>query len=406
MQPKGFERALGLGELLSGIGRETLAAELGRALGRPIAVTALTGETVLGEPTEAGESVRRVPLRYDLEVVGYLQARECDEARLRALGRILEFFFQSSARYFLASELHLEVVQADFQALTHKHQSLVHSEARYKALAENLEARVKEQVGLIEDTQRQLYQAEKMASVGQLAAGVAHEINNPIGFIRSNLNTARSYVEKLETFRRTLKTQGVPQDWAWMEADLDFVLEDFRALLAESLSGAERVARIVADLKGFSAVDQAGQSSVDLNEQLRAVGDIAATQIRGCAELVLDLGPLPAVRCQPGQLNQVFLNLLLNALQAVEGRGEIRIATDVRDRQIRIRIADTGRGIPEAILPRIFEPFFTTRAVGQGTGLGLTVSRDIVVAHGGRIEVESRVGAGTTFTVWLPVAPD
>ncbi|MDA8094436.1 MAG: ATP-binding protein [Betaproteobacteria bacterium] len=406
MQPKGFERALGVGELLSGIARETLAAELGRALGRPISVTTPSGETLLGEPAEPGETVRRVPLRYDLEVVGYLQASACDEGRLRALGGILELFFLASARYFLASELHQEVVQADFHELAHKHQLLAHSEARYKALAAELEARVQEQVGLIEHTQRQLYQAEKMASVGQLAAGVAHEINNPLGFIRSNLNTARSYVETLETFGRTLKTQGVPQASAWVEADLDFVLDDFRALLAESLAGAERVARIVADLKGFSAVDQAGEASVDLNEQLRSVGDIAATQFRGRAELVLDLGPLPAVRCQPGQLNQVFLNLMLNAIQAMEGRGQIRIATDVRDHQIRVRIADTGRGIPEDILPRIFEPFFTTREVGQGTGLGLTVSRDIVVAHGGRIEVESRVGAGTTFTVWLPIGPD
>lgn len=402
---KRYDSALSLRELLSGVVPDKLSAALTVLLGAPARVVSSDGAWVMGNVPPLAENARRVPLVHDLEAVGYLETTAKDEARVRSVTVILESFMRSGARYFMASEMHLEVVRADFEELQRKHAALAESEARYKVLAENLEQRVAEQVKTIEGAQRQLYQAEKMASVGQLAAGVAHEINNPIGFIRSNLNTAQTYVQKFSSVADLIRAQGNDQlAAAWKAADLDFVLEDFVPLLQESVDGADRVARIVADLKGFSNVDQAEEEIVDLNDSIRSACNVASNQINSRADLKLTLGELPLLRCNAGHLSQVFLNLLLNAAKAMKERGEIHIRSGVEDGQIVMRFSDTGCGIPPEILPRIFDPFFTTSDVGSGTGLGLTVSRDIVTAHGGRIEVASEVGAGTTFTIYLPLS--
>lgn len=399
-----FDSELGLRDLLSGVVLDRLSTALGQLLGAPFRLVTQPGDLVMGAAAPFDVGFSRTPISHDLEVIAYMETPATDADKLNAAVIFLELLLQSGARYFMVARMHIEVVQSDYETLQRKHALLMESEARYKALAVQLEERVQEQVKTIDSAQRQLYQAEKMASVGQLAAGVAHEINNPIGFIRSNLSTAKSYVKEIATIAEIIKSQGSEQIKAgWQQADLDFVLEDFAALLDESISGADRVARIVADLKGFSNVDQAEEKAVDLNEQIRSVCNMAASQLNGRAELLLTLAELPPLRCMPGQLNQVILNLLLNAAQAMTTRGEIRIQTSVVDDRICIRIADTGKGIPAATLPRIFDPFYTTHDVGHGTGLGLTVSRDVIVAHGGRIDVESEIGVGTTFTIYLPV---
>jgi len=401
-----YDSELGLRDLLSGIAAGKLEAALTALLGQPLRLVTTQGEPVLGAAAAFAAGASRVAVSHDLEIIAFLETPAEDAVRLDAAVSLLELFLQAGARYYMAARMHVEVVHADFEALQHKHALLQESEARYKLLAAHLEERVQEQVKTIDAAQRQLYQAEKMASVGQLAAGVAHEINNPIGFIRSNLGTAQSYVQKLGKMAGMIKSQTPAQlESAWQDADLDFILEDFAALLEESVAGADRVTRIVADLKGFSNVDQAEEKVVNLNDNIRSVCNVAATQLQDRAELLLELGELPLLRCMSGQLNQVFLNLLLNAAQAMTTPGQIHIQTALANAQIRICIADTGKGIPAAILSRIFDPFYTTHDVGQGTGLGLTVSRDVVVAHGGRIEVESRVGVGTTFTIYLPVNP-
>lgn len=400
-----FDREFGLHELLSAAVLGKLGPGLAALLGEDFRLIATDGEVVLGG-TAALDGVRRVAVRHDLEPIAYLESSHADDARLSVAAGLVELLLQLSARYRMASEIHIEAIHADYEALQQKHAALMESEARYKALSENLEQRVKEQVKTIEQAERQLYQAEKMASVGQLAAGVAHEINNPIGFIRSNLSTALSYVEKMALLAAPVKARdpaGIAA--AWQRADMDFVLEDFRSLLGESIDGADRVARIVADLKGFSSVDRTENELVNLNDNLRSVCNVAASQTRDRAEVILELGDIPLLRCQAGRLNQVFLNLLLNAAQAMKEAGEIRIRSAVEDDEIVIRFSDTGCGIEESVLSRIFDPFYTTRDVGSGTGLGLTVSRDIVQAHGGRIGVESKVGAGTTFTIHLPLNP-
>lgn len=399
-----FDSELSLRDLLSGVALDRLSMALEQLLGAPFRLVTPQGDLIVGATAPFDVGFSRTPISHDLEVIAYMETPASDADKLNAAVILLGLLLQSGARYFMAARMHIEVVQSDYDTLQRKHALLMESEARYKALAMQLEERVQEQVKTIDSAQRQLYQAEKMASVGQLAAGVAHEINNPIGFIRSNLSTAKSYVKEIATVAEIIKTQGSEQiKSGWRQANIDFVLEDFAALLDESISGADRVARIVADLKGFSNVDQAEEKTVDLNEQIRSVCNMAASQLNGRATVLLTLAELPPIRCMPGQLNQVILNMLLNAAQAMTMQGEIRIQTSVVDEQICIRIADTGRGIPAETLPRIFDPFYTTHDVGHGTGLGLTVSRDVIVAHGGRIDVESEMGVGTTFTIYLPL---
>lgn len=268
--------------------------------------------------------------------------------------------------------------------------------------------------------QSQLLQQEKMSSIGQLAAGVAHEINNPMGFIMSNLNTLRKYLDRLQDYIRT-QEKAVADTAAGLASandqlnlirtergrlKIDFVLSDAVSLLAESLEGAERVKRIVQDLKGFSRVDEAEEKMADINAGLESTINIVWNEIKYKATVHKDFGELPQTKCNPGQLNQVFMNLLINAAQAIDETGEIRIRTWAENGRIVIGISDSGVGIPPDKIGRIFEPFFTTKDVGKGTGLGLSIAYDIVKKHGGEIDVQSEVGRGTTFTISIPVMED
>jgi signal transduction histidine kinase len=396
-----FDREFGLAELLAGVPREKLQKALVLSLGGALRLLDANGAVLMGA-AEAAPGARRAPLALELEPIGYLECASADEARLKSAVLMVELLLRGVARYKMASGLHLEAVQADYETLSRKHAALEESEARYKALSEQLELRVREQVEVIEDTGRQLYQAEKLASVGRLAAGVAHEINNPIGFVRSNLSTSLSYVSKFAALGAALKS-GQAGGAQWNELDLDFVLEDFADLLKESVAGIDRVARIVKDLKGFSNVDRGEEEMADLNDSLRQACSVIEGRLPEGVTLVQELGKIPRILCLPGYLSQAFLNLLENAVQAVAGGGEVKVHSEQLGDEIRISISDNGCGIPDDVLPRIFEPFFTTRDVGQGTGLGLPVVRDIVQAHGGRVEVESHEGAGTSFTIHLPI---
>ena len=272
-------------------------------------------------------------------------------------------------------------------------------------------ARLKEANEQLKLSQARIVQQEKMASIGQLAAGVAHEINNPIGFITSNLGTLRKYAERLTKFI-DVQAEAIASDGGKAEtvraarADLriDRTREDILDTIAESLEGTERVRRIVQDLKSFSHVDQAEVKETDINECLNSTINIAWNEIKYKATLKRELGTLPPVRCNPQQMNQVFMNLLVNAAQAIESQGEIVVRSQAVDGFARISVTDTGCGIPPEILDRLFEPFFTTKEIGKGTGLGLSIAYDIVKKHHGEITVESEVGKGTTFTVRIPMA--
>ncbi len=397
-----FDRELELAELLGSTEASKLQSLLAGLLGAPVQLLDAEGEQLVS--TDEKINAQRVPLHWDLEIVAWLEST-ADEDRLKAAASLMERWFDNAARYHMTRAVHLEAVHDDYEKLQRQHLALQQSEVRYRDLSENLEQRVKEQVRTIETAQRKLYQAEKMAAVGQLAAGVAHEINNPIGFIKSNLNAAHKYVEDLQAFATALKQSSdskQAQEY-WQESELDGLLEDFIELLDESNNGTERVAAIVADMKITSDIDNSGEAVVDLNTTIRAISNIAANRFAERAELMLDLHELPLTRCYPGQLSQACLHLLLNAAEAVTPPGEIRISSRYEDNEICLRISDNGKGMQEEVLCRAFDPFYTTRDVGEGTGLGLTVCRDIVQAHEGRIEIMSEAGCGTTVSIYLPV---
>lgn len=397
-----FDCDVPLGELLKDIPRRKIELAISETVTAPWRLIDDAGQRVAGNGPdfERGESV---PLVLECESIGTLEALNTPPGTLRAGAAWLEMIIYAAQRYRMAAALHLEAVHSDFQALQKKHEELKQSEARYCELAAQLDQRVNEQVAVIERTQRHLFQTEKLAAVGSLASGMAHEINNPVGFIRSNLATAGNYLERLQSVLEAARigdTSRVAQMWDALE--IGFTLEDFRGLLKESLGGADRVARIVTSLKAFASVDVADQVPVDLNECVGSVVDIVQGQLPAELRIEVAAQPLPDVVCDQSRMNQVLFALVQNARQAIEGKGTIRISTCVDDAEIRIAIADTGCGIDPQVLGRIFDPFYTTRDVGKGMGLGLTVSRDVVSAHHGRIEVESTPGAGSIFTVCLP----
>lgn len=282
-----------------------------------------------------------------------------------------------------------------------------------EALESNYE-RLKETNRRLEEAQNQLLQSEKMASIGQLAAGVAHEINNPIGFVNSNLNSLKHYVDDLfaliaqyESAEPEMSPQTTQRiQAAKREADIEYMLEDLPVLLRESADGLARVKRIVQDLKDFSRVDNSDWAEADLNAGLDSTLNVVLNEVKYKAEVVKNYGTLPPVRCLMAQLNQVFMNFIVNAAHAIETRGTITLSSGHMHDWVWVEVADTGCGMSLEVQHRIFEPFFTTKPVGKGTGLGLSLSFSIVQKHHGVIRVRSTPGQGSAFRVWIPIIPD
>ena len=266
-------------------------------------------------------------------------------------------------------------------------------------------------------SQAQVMHTTKLASLGQMVAGVAHEINTPVGFVKSNSEVIGDLLTEYEQDMTRLFTgvdillgadagtlERARELVAKAKADLaaNTAFADAKDLLADSLDGIRTITELVANLKGFARVDSDGLDLVDLNESVRSALTIAAHQMRDRVKVVQQLEPLPKVRCMPSQINQVFLNLITNAAQAIPGDGTLTIASRAANDSVEVSFADTGTGIPDNVLPKIFDPFFTTKSVGEGTGLGLSIVHKIVKAHGGTIHVRTAMGQGTTFTVSLP----
>lgn len=269
-----------------------------------------------------------------------------------------------------------------------------------------------------EQKQMQMLQAEKMASIGQLAAGLAHELNNPLGFIFSNFNALEEYARDLsaliatyQSLERHLREGDEEEARALLYyaasqrdiSDIDYVLADIDELIRESREGLVRVCDIVANLRDFSHVDRDEKGPVDINSNLDKTLSLAAGEIGKKANVLKEYGQIGECVCYPRELNQVFMGLLLNAAQAIEERGTISLRTYQQDDFICIEIGDTGQGMTPEIKRRIFEPFFTTKDVGSGTGMGLSLAYHTIVSlHGGQILVDSAVGVGTTFTLKIP----
>lgn len=274
----------------------------------------------------------------------------------------------------------------------------------------------------LERTQAQMVQSEKMASIGQLAAGVAHEINNPTGFVSSNLKTLGDYqndmnrmigdYQKLKSELKDLPEGLLPATVVDLiaqvaateeEVDIEFIQKDVGDLIGDCREGMDRIKKIVEDLKHFAHPGEDRIKETDINAGIESTLNVVNNELKYKATIIKELGDLPIIHGYPQQLNQVFMNILVNAAQAIEKSGEIRIVTASMDDKVEIRISDTGCGISKENIKKIFDPFFTTKDVGKGTGLGMNIAYNIIAKHKGQIHVESKVGKGTTFIVQLPV---
>ena len=349
------------------------------------------------QPVELAEQKAddSVAVDFNLQTVGWLSGGESIGER-QAAAELVSFLMLFVAKYRLAANLHHDTTEASYAELQRQNDALRASEARFRELSEQLQEKVDEQVAVIRQTQQELFESARLRSVGQLAAGVAHEINNPIGFISSNLRVARDYLDDLQAI--------VPET-----TDNAGLLQDFQDLLTESVDGTSRIASIVADLKTFSSIDQADYSQCNINELLQSAIHLVQTEYSHSLQITERLNELPLLSGHPSRLSQSFFNVLDNAAQALrddesgDGKGRVLVQSQVQGGSVQIIIQDNGCGIPEANRGRIFDAFYTTRAVGSGTGLGLTVARDTVRAHGGDLTIHSRAGAGTRVTLTLPV---
>lgn len=296
------------------------------------------------------------------------------------------------------------------QDVTARHKA----EMALKRHQESLEALVHQRTQELAKANEQLVQSDKLASIGQLAAGVAHEINNPIGFVYSNISVLEDYLNDLFSMLRTYEqaesaiasTEKLAEIHALRERiDLAFLKEDIPALMLQSRDGITRVKKIVQDLKDFSHVDSTVDWQwVNLHDGIDSTLNVVNNEIKYKAEVVKAYGELPNVECLPSQLNQVFMNLLVNAAHAMgENRGVITIRSGVDGESVWLEFSDNGSGIPMELQTRIFDPFFTTKPVGKGTGLGLSLSYGIIQKHNGSITVHSLPGAGSTFRIVLPI---
>lgn len=273
----------------------------------------------------------------------------------------------------------------------------------------------------LKSSQAQLVQSEKMASLGQMVAGVAHEINTPLGYVRNNVEVVREFVAQaasLANLNRELaemlldpSTTDVAiatklaeiDDMGGAEASLMFA--DMDSAFTDTLYGIDQISSLVMGLKNFSRLDQAMTDRVSLNDCVESALVIAKSVFKSRIRVIREFGSVPSVACAPSQINQVLLNLFTNAAQAIEGDGVIKIKTWADEAFVNVSVQDTGKGIPPEHLKKIFDPFFTTKPVGEGTGLGLSISFKIIQEHKGRIRVVSEVGRGTRFLIQLPVAP-
>jgi signal transduction histidine kinase len=310
---------------------------------------------------------------------------------------------------YLVKPCDLDVLELSVERALER-RSLLREAEQYKKALEERNTELASRKAELEHLQAQIVHTEKMASLGQLAAGIAHELNNPAGFIYGNMEFLKDCVSGLEELLSVYDNTTLP---APLAADINAVkekigyeqsLEALSSIVSDCYEGADRIRDVVQNLRLFSRLDEAEFKKVDLHEGIESTIRLLARYFtNGSIELHRDYSGLPLVDCYAGQLNQVWMNLLTNAIHAVGRNGHIRISTRLKNQDVLVTVVDTGKGIEPEHLDKIFDPFFTTKPVGEGTGLGLSITYGIVERHGGSIAVESCPGMGTTFTVTLPI---
>jgi two-component system, NtrC family, sensor kinase len=355
----------------------------------------------------------QMPGRNGVELLREIRSRYPDTAVIivSGIGRAqrIRDALQLGAADYLTKPCELEVLGFSVERALERRQ-LVLTARNYRADLERQNVELAARQAQLERLQAQIIHSEKMAGLGQLAAGIAHELNNPAGFIYGNMDLIKGYLGRLELVlsiyeRVSLRREeaaGVNQ--TKKEIGYDDLLPDLRSMIADCAEGAERIRDVVKNLRLFSRLDDAEFKRVDLHESIDSTIRLLSRYYgSGRIRLVKEYGALPLVNCYAGQLSQVWTNLLVNAAQAIDGDGEVRISSTVEGDSAVITIGDNGCGIELNELRRIFDPFFTTKPVGEGTGLGLSITYGIIEKHGGTINVESVPGSGTKFFVSIPI---
>ncbi|MDQ2921726.1 MAG: response regulator [Acidobacteriota bacterium] len=354
-----------------------------------------------------------MPGRNGIELLREVKARYPDTAVIMVSGvdrsQRVRDALRVGAFDYLIKPCELDVLTLSVEHALER-RSLQRTARTYKSHLEKQNIELANSKTELERLQAQLVHTEKMASLGQLSAGIAHELNNPAGFVYGNLDLLQDYISELVKIFDAYDKIVLPEDAALLVGSLktqigyERLIGDLNSIISDCREGAQRICDVVKNLRLFSRLDEAELKSININEGIDSTIRLLSSYYSdGHVMLRRDYTDLPPVNCYAGQLNQVWMNLLVNAAQAVSDQGEVTISTRLEGNSVAIAISDTGGGIPEDKLSRIFDPFFTTKPVGEGTGLGLSTSYGIVERHGGTIAVVSEVGMGTTFTVTIPI---
>lgn len=371
-------------------------------------------ELLAREPFALVVSDMQLPGLSGIELLRKITERYSDTAVIIVSGidrtqRVIDAVRMGASDYLL-KPCELDVLTASVERALER-RTLLRNARRYKQDLEKRNAELARQKTEMESLQAQILHAGKMASLGQLAAGIAHELNNPAGFIYSNIDLLKGYIERLKRYLSNYDEVALsPEATAQINAikkeiDYDNIVADLGSILSDCYIGAERIRDVVQNLRLFSRLDEAEFKRVDVNEGIESTVRLLSGYYKaGKITLTHDYGVLPQVNCYAAQLNQVWMNLLANAAQAIgAAAGEVHIKTWCEERTVIVSISDTGPGMAPEQLKKIFDPFFTTKPVGEGTGLGLSISHGIIERHDGKIKVASALGQGTTFTIFLPV---
>jgi two-component system NtrC family sensor kinase len=357
-----------------------------------------------------------MPGRNGVELLREIKARYPDTAVIMISGvdrsQRVRDALRVGAYDYLIKPCDLDVLQMSVERALER-RDLLRTARHYKADIEKQNRELALRTAELQRLQAQIIHSEKMASLGQLAAGVAHELNNPAGFIYGNMDILKDQLAGLQDLLAAYDRVELPSSLAPLvkaiktRINYDQLHDDFGSIIADCREGAERIRDVVQNLRLFSRLDEAELKQIDLQTGIDSTIRLLS-QYYSSGRLVLccDYGELAPVSCYAAQLNQVWMNLLVNAAQAVLGKGSVGVTTRQEGNWAVVTISDSGCGIPPDVLPRIFDPFFTTKAVGEGTGLGLSISYAIIQRHGGTILVDSAPGSGTTFTVRIPVIPE